>query len=561
LTFEDHIHGIAELCINKGIRNVVICPGSRSAPLTLSFARAKNVKPYIIYDERVAAYMALGMALATHTPTALICTSGTAVLNFYPAVAEAYWQQIPLLILTGDRPPEWIGQGEGQSIRQVHVFEKNCKASYNLPIDRANIDSAYMSARLLNEALWKVSTKPYGPVHVNIPFREPFYPRLNSEKSDIKNFFVADVVSTLSKDSWCTIIEILLQNPKKMVLIGQLPFDESLATTLNILFETVKMPVLVDINSNLLQLPNTIHNYDQILAILPEESQKALLPDVLITFGNELLSKRIKKYFRKNKPRCHIHIGTGIEIYDTFQSVTHVVPIEPNVFFKELISKVSFRSDKDYYNLWLEYAIKVKNNLKLYFKKGYNTEIDYVNQLLQNLPANSVLHLANSMAVRYAAICGTHAQKILCNRGTSGIDGSNSTAVGYAIHSQVLNLLIIGDMSFLYDKNAFWHDYVPSNLRIAVINNGGGGIFRMVEGANIQPELETYFITKQPKNAALVCKDYGIEYTSIHSKTELAEVLKNFYKLDGKAKLIEIFIENATLATDMERLYTILKSN
>lgn len=561
MNFSDPIHQIAEICLSLGIENVVICPGSRSAPLTISFAKVDKINKHVIYDERSAAYIALGIALNTQKTVALICTSGTAAVNFYPAIAEAFWLKVPLLVLTGDRPPEWIGQGEGQAINQSFLYEKNIKSSYVFPLERQHKDAQWSLKRIVNEAVNKSQLPPKGPVHINVPFREPFYPEAELKfENSFQPYKIIKSNSTLDKENWNEIIKLLVENPKKILLCGQLLPDENFKVVLDSFLENSPFPVLTDINSNLQGLKNAISHYDLIFNISSDEDKLTLMPDLLITIGGELISKKIKQYFRNNKPKYHIHISEEEALIDTFQTVTHFVQVSPEYFFKELMVKVVPFNDKKFTNHWFSIQKSISSKVSSYLNESHFDELTVVGKVLESKKGDEVLHLANSMSVRYASIVGNKGN-VFCNRGTSGIDGSISTAVGFAFSSNKLNLIITGDMSFLYDKNAFWHNYQVPNLRIVVINNGGGAIFRMVEGAKSQPELNQYFVTKQVQNCENICKDYDIDYQKVISIDELMSGLKYFFRDDEKAKLIEVFISNEQLPSDFSNFYQYLRSN
>ncbi|MFN0047532.1 MAG: 2-succinyl-5-enolpyruvyl-6-hydroxy-3-cyclohexene-1-carboxylic-acid synthase [Cytophagales bacterium] len=546
LNSQDYIYQIAEICAELGVENAIICPGSRSAPLAISFARNRKINCKLIFDERSAGYIGLGMAQQTKKTVVLICTSGTAALNFAPAVAEAYWQQIPLLVLTGDRPPEWIGQGDGQTINQNNIYHANCKASYLIPVDRTHKDSVWMVEKVLSEAIFKTTESPYGPVHINIPSREPFYPSKNSEdatEQKAKTIKAFASQRTLAREQWDEIIALLLENSKRVIIAGhQLP-DFKLNTVLDSFQDYNFMPLLADVNSNLMGIKNAITNFDLILTSLSDTQKIDFQPDILISFGNEFVSKNLKQYLRHYKPKVHLHISENDNWVDTFQSVTHFVKVSPIYFFNELMNKTKLTNHKSYVANWLIINEKIADNISKFRLKNSYSEISIAQLVFDQIPRNSILHLSNSLPVRYANLLSIKDIDVYCNRGTSGIDGCVSTAVGSAMLTDKFVTLLSGDVAFLYDRNAFWHQYLPTNLRFVIINNGGGQIFRTIDGAKDQPELEAYFVGTQKQGMQFIAKEYNLEYIKVSSVEVLKHSLATFYRKDNKSKILEIEID------------------
>lgn len=541
----DYIINISEICRLSGITDAVICPGSRSAPITISFAQNKGIKCYVIPDERSAAYIALGMAQQTQKTVVLVCTSGTAALNFAPAIAEAYFQQIPLLVLTADRPPEWVGQGDGQVINQTNIFRENIKESYFLPVDKVHKDSIWSIQRTVNEAIYKTISVPFGPVHINIPLREPLYPRKDEQvlfDKNIKTIKHYEVHDNLRRETWDEIIQLLLAHPKKMIVAGhQLP-NQDFLFSFNSFLENNIIPVVTDINSNLQKLKYAITHFDNFLGI-NEGVDSSLAPDLIISFGNEFISKKLKNFLRNHPPKIHIQIRDKDTIVDTFQSVTHTVKMTPIYFFNELLNRVKLNVDKNFHISWVGTNQKFAEKITQFAENAEFGELYAVKKILNNLPENSILHTANSLSVRFVATLGAANTQNYCNRGTSGIDGCTSTAIGAALKSEKPTFLITGDVAFFYDRNALWHNHLPKNIKIVVLNNAGGNIFRTLEGAKRQPELEEYFVTKQSYSAKQTASDSGIRYFSAKNKKELEEVITDFAAEDKTPKLLEIFAD------------------
>ena len=535
------IYNIAQICFQKGITHAVLSPGSRCAPLTISFARHPGIKTITIPDERSAAFIGIGIAQQTKNPSVLICTSGSAAYNYAPAVAESYYQQIPLLVLTADRPPEWIDQLDGQTIRQNNLYGNHVKASFNLPVDYTHPDSKWEVARTISEAINLANQYPAGPVHINIPLREPFYPKEEiAFDQDIK--IIKEIVSqpVLSEAAWKVLLDEYLKAGKKLIVAGQHSQSEALIRLLS----SSPVPVVSDLISNLHGSRGVVTKQDIIFSDKNEDVLSGLKPDLLITFGNSLISKNLKNYLRKYKPSLHWHIQPAGKTADTFQSLTKVIPVYPEYFFSNLFEKTTGRSNMAFLESWQHQDSLGHQKLNKFFS-GEKTfsEFETVNEFLKYIPENSILHLANSMAVRYANYVGAVGKKnveVFSNRGTSGIDGVISTAYGAAMTTDKIVTVITGDMSFLYDRNAFWNNYLPDNLRILILNNHGGGIFRMIDGPASQPEAEEFFVTHQALTAENTLKDVNIEYLKVNNRETYYTSLADFFSISGKSKVLEV---------------------
>lgn len=547
------IINIAQICVAHNITTAVLSAGSRNAPLTIAFVRNPKIKTYTISDERAAAFIAMGMAQSQNKPVILCCTSGSAGLNYAPAVAEAYFQQIPLIVITADRPPEWIDQLDGQTIRQRDLFGKHVKASYELPVDYSHPDAKWHIERIVNEAILTATEFPPAPVHINAPFREPFYPT----KDEVIDY-EADVrlVEKMRFDPQLHEIyrffeEIFAQSHKVLVVGGQVNHFSAYTTQE---LSKLKVPFINECINNLHDCEDAIRHHDIFLA-KPEILAQLGQVDLLITFGKSVLSKPLKSYLRKYKPKEHWHVQENNQgqVVDTFQSLTRIIPVTPSM----LLSMLSYASAKqlpnqalreNYLNLLKSFDEEVANKFRSYFK-NYNTnkfsELLAVVHVLDNLPQKTALHLSNSMPVRYANVLGIYPKEdqeivVFCNRGTSGIDGCTSTAVGHAIaNPERMHVLITGDVAFFYDRNALWHNYLPNNLRIILLNNHGGGIFKMIDAGTL-PEVDEYFVTQQKLNAENTAKDFGLDYYFCNNYIDLQQILATFFDNSSQTKLLEI---------------------
>jgi 2-succinyl-5-enolpyruvyl-6-hydroxy-3-cyclohexene-1-carboxylate synthase len=546
------IYDIASLCAQRGVHYAVLCPGSRCAPLTLAFTRHPEIYQKTFSDERSAAFVALGISQQTKVPAILLCTSGSAAYNFAPAVAEAYFSETPLLVFTADRPQEWIGQHDGQTIYQQGIFGRHVKKSFNLPSDYDHPDSIWAINRIINEAINVSMQEPAGPVHINAPFREPLYPKAG----DVTTFTPRTRAMEEIPSSWALNAEqkSFLQTGfgkyhRIAVVAGQADFDPELLAVLNQFHSAHSVPIIGDIISNLHPLDHGIRHSDVFLGHATDEVKKSLRPDLLITCGKSLISKNLKLYLRRNPPVEHWHIQVAGDVADTYQGITHIIQAKPSSVFEFLATTKrdkSFENQKlaNFTRLWEVEERRTVRSLDEFFPNHDFGEMEVVREILQHLPENSNLHLANSMSVRYANFIGlTALQKgirVYSNRGTSGIDGCSSTTVGHCLDNATPNILITGDMAFFYDRNAFWHNYPLPNLRVVVLNNHGGIIFGMIDGPGSLPEAEEYFITRQRLTAKKLCEEFDFDHLLLDSKRKLKNLIKDFFDFDGRTKILEL---------------------
>ncbi|MGY6560027.1 MAG: 2-succinyl-5-enolpyruvyl-6-hydroxy-3-cyclohexene-1-carboxylic-acid synthase [Nitritalea sp.] len=532
------IADLVSLCAAKGIKDAILSPGSRCAPLSLAFVRHPDIHTRTLSDERSAAFVALGIALETRRPVVLVCTSGSAAYNYAPAVAEAFFQQIPLLILTADRPPEWIDQWDGQTIHQQNLYGSHVKAAYQFPDSFTHADQAWYGRRQVTEALQLAKAFPPGPVHINIPLREPFYP----DATHGFDFRVPQVpaLSLRGQLDLCPEdrerLKGTLQEARRILIVpGQQAPNSALAGLLEEIAASRKALVVADSISNM-QVPHALTLHDHFMEELgPEEA-----PDLLITFGKSIISKKLKLFFRA--ATCpHWHVQEAGYVPDTFQSLQVQVPCHPAAFLRFFVAQRSPQPE-DTFSSWRALEARYREKIMRDMAQKPFGEWRAIYSTMACLPRGTKVHAANSMAVRYVNLCGRISAEVYCNRGTSGIDGSSSTAVGAAFSTKDTVLLVTGDLAFFYDRNAFWHNYPMPNLRILLLNNHGGEIFRKIKGPSAQPELEEYFVTKQRLNARLLCEEFGFQYLPVQDEAALEEALTVFFKPSFKPKLIEVLV-------------------
>ncbi len=579
------------------IDTVVLSPGSRNAPLTIGFSNHPEITALSVVDERCAAFFALGIAQQTQKPVAIVCTSGSALLNYYPAIAEAFYSKIPLLIISADRPKHLIDIGDGQTIRQENVFDNHILYAANLSdletdqnhnseTERSHNSETERSRSLLNKnnqstvterilpvgrqgrstvtersrsnnlhkitkALQTAITQK-GPVHINVPFDEPLYETVSvianevkqSEKeitssliprNDLQNVITNNVKPSVSIEKFSKIWNI---STKKLILIGSHFPDNELQTVLNTFVDDASVIILTETISNV-HHPKFINSIDQLIFSLDESKLKELQPEVLITLGGMVVSKKIKQFLRKHQPKHHWHINEFTKL-DTYHCLTEFVQENAVGFLNKLALKgVSIESV--YQQKWLlEKEDRNQNHQRILAKTPYS-DLKVFEQVLAQLPINCNLQLSNSATIRYSQLFAIKPSiNVFCNRGTSGIDGSTSTSIGAAFAKKNQTVFITGDLSFFYDSNALWNNYIPPNFRIIIINNAGGGIFRFIPGPQTTNATD-YFETPHQLTAKHLSKMYNFAYNSVLDLESLKIALDDFFEASNQPKILEIF--------------------
>ncbi|HEY9220231.1 MAG TPA: 2-succinyl-5-enolpyruvyl-6-hydroxy-3-cyclohexene-1-carboxylic-acid synthase [Lutibacter sp.] len=527
-------------CIINEIEHIVISPGSRNAPLIIGFNASGKIKIESVVDERSAAFFALGIAQQTRKPVALVCTSGSALLNYYPAIAEAFYSNIPLVVISADRPAHLIDVGDGQTIRQENVFENHMLFSANLggENDRELIEKAFQTA---------INKK--GPVHINVPFEDPLYEKITADAIEevverLKSQNVKITEKSLLKEipleveSLQKFADIWNASTKKMVLVGEHFPDELLQIQLEHLAKDPSVLVLIENTANVSH-PKFINSIDKLIFPFVEDELEEFKPDILLTLGGMIVSKKIKEQLRNYKPKHHWH-ADALRAYDTFHCLEHHFKVSAQLFFSQFFFLTKTR-ESNYQHFWLH-----KKELRLQKHQEYMetcpfSDLKVFDTILGTVPDHTQLQLGNSSVIRYAQLFDSNKTwRIFCNRGTSGIDGCTSTAIGAAYAVKENTLFISGDISFMYDSNALWNNYIPNNFRIIVINNGGGGIFRFIPGPK-ESEALYYFETPHQLTAEHLCKMYHFEYSAANDKAELQKQLADFYEASSKPKVLEIF--------------------
>ncbi len=529
LSTKEGVYSLVMACKYFGVENVIICPGSRNAPLTISFNRSGFFNCHSIVDERVAGFYALGMALASQKPVAVICTSGSAAANISPALAEAFYLKIPVIAITADRPLAWTDQGNGQTIRQEGLYKNFTVDAFTLHAEPVSRDEIWLNRRKLSACFAKALVRNPGPVHINVPFAEPLY-AVKTYPVDFSGFYKTALSPTdFSIDAAENFTKTFNASKKVMILVGQLNPNPALATILNTYSDLSNVVILTETTANM-DLSNAIDTIDRIIMSIKDETMlPELMPDLLITCGGYIVSKKIKAHLREYQPNNHWHISQYDSGLDTFQSLTDEIISKPERFLSRLHPSLH-PEQSSYKTHWQSIS-----NQALIAHDSYIAELPWSDffvfrEILQHTVSPLNIHMANSSAVRYIQLFGFQSGiNYFGNRGTSGIDGCTSTAAGYSmIDSMKPNLLITGDTAFMYDSNGLWNRNFPQNLKIMVINNGGGGIFRIIEGPDSTDELENYFEAYHPTDIQFIAKAFQIPFFKATNKTELGDKLTEF---------------------------------
>ena len=530
---------IADIAVKNNLKRVVISPGSRNAPLSIAFARDERIETFVLVDERSAAFFALGMAQQSNEPVGLVCTSGTALLNCAPAVAEAYYQRIPLVVISADRPLEWIDQDDSQAIRQQEALKGMVKGVYQLPVSVQGADDRWYANRLVNEAFNTALSGRKGPIHLNVPFREPLYglkPYLEKNERIVRTI---NPVGDLSDDALETLSSTIRSSSKVLVLVGQTAPSAELQRALERLSSLPQVVVLTETISNL-SSPNFITTIDRVITSFTEEELPEYMPELLISFGGPVVSKIIRRMIRFCPPVHHWYIGKGEPLIDTFGALTERIDLSPEAFFRQLVPEAE-PVTSDYATRWKMRDGQQTQKHEAFLQTAEWSDLKVFSILLPSIPQGSHLQVGNSSTVRYAQLFkGCPALHTRGNRGTSGIDGSTSTAAGASVVFEGQTILITGDMSFMYDSHAFWNPYLTSRFKVIVIKNGGGGIFRFIAGPSEVEECEQYFETAQEIDVERLAVFYRLAYFKAGDEASLQEALPRFYAETERPAVLEV---------------------
>ena len=532
---------LAEIMIRKGIRNVVVSPGSRNAPVVILFSRFPELKMVSVADERSAGFFALGMAQMLNEPVAVLCTSGSAAINYGPAISEAYYQKVPLFVITADRPMEWIDQGDGQTIRQHHLFANFIRKSYQLPSDTETPQNRWYFDRQVSEAADRCVFPVSGPVHVNLPLAEPLYNLENTlVPIDVRSISIAQSETKLSDDQLAELAGLWNSSSRKMVIAGQLIPELGLDSLVRKITNDPTVILLTETTSNL-EGESHIRCIDRVIEGMGAEMD-IFQPEILLTFGGAIVSKKIKALLRKYRPVHHWHVSPDPDEFhlDTYQSLTLTIPLTTSTFLAQF-AEATKPASGSYFKEWASRKKSRKERHENYLRQLPWCDMKAFELLFRGIPAGSHVHLSNSTPVRYAQLFD-HQQsfRFWSNRGTSGIDGCVSTAAGAAFVTSETVTVITGDIGFFYDSNALWNHHLTPNFKIILVNNGGGNIFRILPGPDKYPVMGPFLETAHSLHADGLASNFGLDYFVASDEKQLGDVLSAFYAESLRPALLEI---------------------
>ncbi len=550
---KDNVNMLTALLVKHGIRHAVVCPGSRNAPLVHNLNECPHIRCVAVTDERSAGFYAIGMAQAVGGGVAVCVTSGTALLNLAPAVAEAYHQHVPLVVVSADRPEAWIDQQDGQTLWQPDALGRFVKKAVTLPEPKDETERWHCN-RLLNEALLSLHRHGAGPVHVNVPITEPLFdfsvPELPEERHIV---FLQHKGTNLGHFE--EFANGFLSAKRPMMVIGQTKQGEVRAEDLRVLrrHAVVLAEPLAGIAGVAPSADDGVCHFDEVLYKV--EMDENYLPDHLIYIGGNVVSKRLKHFLRTTKDRQQWIVNEGGEFYDTFMHLSGVIEAAAGEVVSELArmyrtlaamgggdgSGCRADASSSYIALW-ERVLQQTARHALAFEPPYSqmAAVKCFEEGLRNLDCPCEVHYANSTSVRLANIYANHF--VWCNRGVNGIEGSLSVAAGMSVASEGMVFCVIGDLSFFYDQNALWNRYLSGNFRILLLNNGCGGIFHQLKGLSASDARDEYIAAGHHTEARGICEQNRVEYMVARNEAEMKEGIHWLLTVQGNAPmLLEVF--------------------
>lgn len=498
---KENVNILTALLVAHGIRHAVVCPGSRNSPIVHNLAECPDITCYAVTDERSAGFYALGMTQALDEPVVVCVTSGTALLNLAPAVAEAYYQHRPVVVISADRPVQWIDQQDGQTLPQSDALGRFVCKAVSLPEPRDDEERWYCN-RLVNEALMVRRA----PVHINVPITEPLFeytqPSLPVERKI--ELLPADIQPHTLKH----VLRMFMQAERPMLISGQ---------PMNALMDEVVMLV---------------------------QDDERYVPDFVLYTGGSIVSKRLKHFLRKARETWVVN-ATG-EVTDTFMNVTHVVQGDGDVVADQARFLLE-QNDQPFVQLWDALLQRVRQHVEADDPPySQSAAVKYFEQRR----GNHIVHYANSTAIRLANRYAL--TPVYCNRGVNGIEGSLSTAAGFSCVTDALVFCVIGDLSFFYDQNALWNQNLQGNLRILLLNNGRGGIFNMLPGLEQSPARDQYVAAEHHATAEGICLENDVTYLKATNMQEMQQGIDTLLYIESRCPvLLEVF----TNADEDERAY------
>lgn len=531
---------LLDVLVAQGVKTLVASPGSRNAPLLIGASAREELQTRIINDERAAGFIALGIGLATQKPVALCCTSGTALYNYAPAIAEAYYQKIPLIVISADRPSQWIDQDDSQTIRQFEALSKIVKQSYDIPAEIGmttpctnrvySTEREWYVNRIANDAVLTALQPTPGPVHINIQFSEPLNETVEYRASRPRTISVWKNNNGLPIEKLKE-IGLYLSNKKVMVVAGYMLPDNKLNRALTKFGESENVTILAETLSNL-HIGEDAHMIDSLMVNMAEDEKNRYRPDVVITIGGALVSRMVKEFLRGSSNTEHWTLGDTPLSVDCLQRLTTHIEISPALFFNGVANITKYLVRKGltvksgYKSQWEELRRKVNHQLKDLAAQLPWSEYKAFDMLFRKIPRNVNLFLSNGTCVRYGQLLIKRLPHCCFScRGVSGIDGTNATAAGVASSYDGPILLVTGDMSFSYYPEVLNPKNCSGDLRIAVINNNGGGIFRFIRTTKELEQREEYFCSDPQLPLEGIAKAYKRPYMKADDEISMEKAI------------------------------------
>lgn len=537
---------LISLLKENGIKRVVLSPGGSDIPIIHSLECDSFFECHSVVDERSAAYYALGLSQETSETVACVCTSGTAICNYLPGITEAYYQNTPLVAITCDKNPYFQGQLETQKIEQTKAFNGVVKMCVDLPLIKS-ADDEWLCNRLINEALLEVNHHGSGPVQINIPV-------LGDTSSYIsgalpKERIINRINQPINEDTWNNYMLELTKKKRIMVVVGQnINFSIQMEKDMSDFFAKFNCIFAVEHLSNL-NCEGKIYTYPITeMGGLNEE----LIPDLVISIGNNLSSYQLKPFLRKNYQKMENWlIDPSGKVRDAYKSLTKIFECSIEQFFREIIKiPTKTKNDGNYYNAWNKYLAMVKIP-QLPFSSMLVAE-----KLSKNLPEKAILHLAILNSTRLMQFFEIpHNVRVYSNVGALGIDGCMATFAGQAASTEEKAYLLIGDLSFFYGMNAAALKSIKNNVRIILLNNGGGSEFHFFMGKEVIPTIDQFICAKHGCKAEGWIKSLGYDYYSVKNEEELDFVI-NLMKEDSNNPIfVEVFTDMEDDAKKINKIY------
>lgn len=548
---------IAGLLAAHGVKDVVISPGSRNAPLIVAVKRQPGLSVHVVVDERSAAFFGLGIALQTGCPVALICTSGSAVMNYGPALSEAFYRNIPLIAITADRPHEWIDQDDSQTIRQFGALDNIVKGSFDIGVDNGFRPQQIFISRTVNDAIILASRAPKGPVHINVRLDEPLG-SLTEDSHDNLHFIdlAENVEPQLSKESALELAR-RIADKRTLVIAGFNSPSSALDCSIGDFLKVSGAVLLHEAESNVSVKPS-VSNIDATLSVMSGTDLKDLAPELVITFGGSIVSRMVKRYLRSVERLEHWHIGFNPNSVDCFMAMTRRIECSPQSFFRIMSRRLpeSVGPSHHFVSGWIHKSAEAKQKSLNYLKSASWSDYYAIGRLLQLVPRSWNLQFSNGTAIRYVQLFDYSAfRRIDCNRGVSGIDGSTSTAIGSHCVYDDVTLLISGDMSAQYDVGALGLTEITPRFKMAVLNNAGGGIFRFISSTSSLDECEECFAADVRLPLRQLAEGYGFAYFEASDKASLEMAIGGFVSECKRPAILNIITSGVESAEILKRFF------